>query len=142
MSSQACLPSEPLPSPPFSALPLSAGGPRGNAWGRFGPSDSLGMLNLLTPPVVAAAAREIETGERVSLDWPLNKPLHPSYKRSTFHHQVINRAAGEELRVVNDDVLTFNTQSSSQWDGFRHYGKFGLVAGYREGAGLGLKSRC
>jgi hypothetical protein len=23
---------------------------------------------------------------------------------------------------VNDDILTFNTQSSSQWDGFRHFG--------------------
>jgi hypothetical protein len=85
------------------------------------------MLNLLTPRVVAAAAQEeIQSGERVSLDWPLNKPLHPSYKRVAFHHEVVNRAKdGEDgLRVVNDDVLSFNTQSSSQWDGFRHYGKF------------------
>ncbi len=82
------------------------------------------MLNLLTPPVVAAAALEIHTGERVSLDWPLNKPFWPSYKRTAFYHQVINRAKGEGLRVVNDDVLAFNTQSSSHWDGFRHFGRF------------------
>jgi len=25
-------------------------------------------------------------------------------------------------RFVNDDIWTFNTQSSSQWDGFRHFG--------------------
>lgn len=25
-------------------------------------------------------------------------------------------------RIVNDDFLDINTQSSSQWDGFRHYG--------------------
>lgn len=25
-------------------------------------------------------------------------------------------------RIVNDDVWTFNTQSSSQWDGLRHFG--------------------
>lgn len=109
--------------PPFSSLPLLPSGPRGNAWGRFGSTDVLGMLNLLTPEVVAAAALDVKTGERISLDWPLNKPLHPSYKRPAFQHQVINRAKGEELRVVNDDFLAFNTQSSSQWDGFRHFGK-------------------
>lgn len=109
--------------PPFSALPLDPSGPPGNAWGRFGPSDRLGMLNLLTPAVVARAAEEIKTGVRVSLDWPLAKPKHPSHGRQAFKHEVINRGRGPELRVVNDDVLTFNTQSSTQWDGFRHFGK-------------------
>jgi hypothetical protein len=108
--------------PPFSSLPFQADGPRGNAWGRFGAEDNLGMLNLLTPTVVAQAAGEIKTGERVSLDWPLNKPLYPSYKRVAFRHEIINRGRGDELRVVNDDLLTFNTQCSSQWDGFRHFG--------------------
>jgi hypothetical protein len=108
--------------PPFSALPLQADGPRGNAWGRFGTMDSLGMLNLLTPKVVIQAAGEIKSGERVSLDWPLNKPMYPSYKRLAFRHEIINKSNGEALRVVNDDLLTFNTQCSSQWDGFRHFG--------------------
>lgn len=30
-------------------------------------------------------------------------------------------AEGHE-RTVNDDALDFNTQCSTQWDGFRHYG--------------------
>lgn len=25
---------------------------------------------------------------------------------------------------MNDDVITLNTQSSTQWDGFRHYGEY------------------
>ena len=25
--------------------------------------------------------------------------------------------------AMNDDVVTINTQSSTQWDGFRHYGR-------------------
>lgn len=25
-------------------------------------------------------------------------------------------------RIVNDDVITFNTQGSAQWDSFRHFG--------------------
>lgn len=118
-------PSKPVlssPHPPFSALPLKAAGPPGNAWGRYGDNDQLGTLNLLTPNVIATAAREIVSGVRISLDWPLNKPSYPSYGRDPFVHEI--RQRGGPDRVVNDDILTFNTQSSSQWDGFRHYGAF------------------
>ena len=45
--------------PPFTCLPLDPDGPPGNACGFFGRDDELGMLNLLTPEFVAAAAREI-----------------------------------------------------------------------------------
>ncbi|KAH8591738.1 hypothetical protein B0O99DRAFT_577969 [Bisporella sp. PMI_857] len=114
----------PIPPPHFSQLPLDPNGPPGNAWGRFGPDDTLGMLNLLTPATVAEAAKEIQTGIRVSLDWPLDKPSYPSYKRQGFEHKIINKKFEDrdELRYVNDDILHFNTQGSTQWDGFRHYG--------------------
>lgn len=78
---------------------------------------------MLTPSTVAAAARtEIRTGTRVSLDWPLSKPTYPSYGRDRLKHVI--RRRGPEGRVVNDDVLEFNTQVSSQWDGLRHYGEY------------------
>ena len=111
--------------PPFSALPLDKSGPAGNAWGLYGPDDALGTLNLLTPAVVAAAAAsEIKTGDRVSLDWSLNKPSQPSFDRQSFHWEFRSRKAADgDERSVNDDIVHFNTQSSSQWDGFRHYGK-------------------
>ncbi|KAI4116332.1 MAG: hypothetical protein LQ345_003229 [Seirophora villosa] len=109
------------PTIPFSSLPLEPVGPPYNAWGRYGSSDQLGTLNMLTPSTVAAAARtEIRTGTRVSLDWPLSKPTYPSYGRDRLKHVI--RRRGPEGRVVNDDVLEFNTQVSSQWDGLRHYG--------------------
>ena len=113
------------PRPSFSALPLDSDGPPGNAWGLYGASDSLGALNLLTDEVVAAAARgEVRTGARVSLDWSLNKPSHPSFGRPSFQHQRIPAKTPDgKPRQVNDDFLSFNTQCSSQWDGFRHYGK-------------------
>ena len=110
----------PNPFPPFTSLPLDPYGPRGNAWGLFGTNDELGMLNLLTPDVVAAAARDIKSGVRISLDWLLDKPLYPTYGRAPFQHKISRR--GESGRPVNDDIVSFNTQSSSQWDGFRHYG--------------------
>jgi len=108
----------PSPWPAFSSLPIDKDGPLGNAWGLWGPDNQLGMLNLLTADNVTSAAKEIKTGVRFSLDWPLNKPSYPSFGRSPCEHKLVNRGG----RASNDDVLHFNTQCSSQWDGFRHYG--------------------
>ncbi|OAA67963.1 hypothetical protein SPI_00158 [Niveomyces insectorum RCEF 264] len=110
--------------PPFASLPLDPTGPPGNAWGLYGKDDALGSLNMLTPAVVAAAAKqEIRTGERVSLDWVLTKPAHPSFGRPPFKWtRTVRTEADGRPRCVNDDHLDFNTQCSSQWDGFRHYG--------------------
>jgi hypothetical protein len=56
------------PYPEFSSLPIDKNGPRGNAWGLWGPNDQLGTLNHLTAERVRdAAAEEIKTGERASL---------------------------------------------------------------------------
>ncbi len=112
------------PRPPFSALPLDPHGPAGNAWGLYGKDDVLGALNTLTPAAVVSAASEIKTGERVSLDWHLNKPSYPSFDRAPFKRTIRSRkdAEGGES-TVNDDHLEFNTQCSTQWDGFRHYGE-------------------
>ena len=54
--------------PDLNSLPVDKKGPHGNAWGIWGPDDQLGSLNLLTPEIIALAAKEnIITGERVSL---------------------------------------------------------------------------
>lgn len=103
--------------PPFSSLPIDKSGPPGNAWGLYGAKDELGSLNLLTPQTVAAAAKEIRTGERVSLDWTLSNPSPPFFDREALHVNMYQRGS----RPVNDDVITMNTQCGTQWDGFRHY---------------------
>ena len=102
----------------FSALPLQKDGPPGNAWGLFGKDDELGMLNLLTAETTCQAVKEIIDGTRVSIDLPLNKFNVPAFGRQAFHQHIHHKAP----RTVNDDILTFNTQSSTQWDGFRHFG--------------------
>lgn len=104
--------------PTFDSLPLQKDGPHGNAWGRFGAGDELGMLNLLTPETTKEAAKEILEGVRISTDWPLDRISNPMFGRVRFGHVIKNKAP----RAVNDDSLSFNTQISSQWDGFRHYG--------------------
>jgi len=48
---------------------------------RYGKDDKLGFLNRLTPDVVLAAAKEIKTGKRISLDWALDAPQVPLFGR-------------------------------------------------------------
>lgn len=105
--------------PSFDSLPLRKDGPRGNTWGLFGDGDELGMLSRLTPENTIAAAKEIVHGVRVSTDWNLDQPKIPCFGRVPFEQKIHHKAP----RTVNDDILTFNTQSSSQWDGFRHFGR-------------------
>ncbi|EFQ86063.1 hypothetical protein PTT_18780 [Pyrenophora teres f. teres 0-1] len=125
------MPPSPPPRPPFSDLPLSPTGPPLNAWTLYGASDTLGSLNTLTPSVTQAAALEIRTGDRISLDWYLNLPSHPSFSRPPFSHKMTQKAHPDGTkRMVNDDHLDFNTQCSSQWDGLRHYGYQGKKVYY------------
>ncbi|KAK2624960.1 hypothetical protein QTJ16_005329 [Diplocarpon rosae] len=106
------------PTPLFSSLPLKKDGPRGNAWGLFGDKDELGMLNRLTAETTLAATKEIIYGVRIATDWSMAMPKVPCFGRQAFHQQIFHKAP----RTVNDDILTLNTQSSTQWDGFRHCG--------------------
>lgn len=109
------------PPIPFSSLPLSKDSShiRLNAWGLYGPDDEVGFLNRQTPATVAAGAAEIRTGVRVPLDAPLDFMAQtPLFGRQAFVKNVYLRSP----RSVFDDTWSFNTQSSSQWDGLRHFG--------------------
>jgi hypothetical protein len=78
---------------------------------RYGEDDQLGFLNRLTDDIVLEAAKEIRTGARVSLNLPLDALGDaPLFGRQAFRKDVYQKAP----RIVNDDVWTFNTQSSSQ----------------------------
>lgn len=107
-----------MPRPAFDTLPLRQGDPPFSAWGLYGLDDELGTLNLLTEKTTQAAAAEIKTGERFGLNLPLDFCLPPSHKRRPLEHTVLRK----DPRLVHDDELSFNTQVSTQWDGFRHYG--------------------
>jgi hypothetical protein len=78
---------------------------------RYGKDDQLGFLNRLTDDIVVEAAKEIKTGVRISLNLPLDALGDtPLFGRQPFHKNVYQKVP----RIVNDDVWTFNTQSSSQ----------------------------
>ena len=78
--------------------------------------DGCGRLNLLTPTRVKEAASEIKTGESAPLDLPSDVPAQPAFGRQVFKHEIKPLTEGKAY----DDVYYMNTQSGTQWDGFRH----------------------
>jgi Putative cyclase len=104
--------------PDFDELPINSDYPPHSAWGLFGDDDQIGTLNLLTPERVAAAARLVRRGEVFPLGWELEKPYPPLFNRAALRHTINRR----RKNVFDDLYDNFNTQSSSQWDGLRHYG--------------------
>ncbi|EXJ92128.1 hypothetical protein A1O3_00678 [Capronia epimyces CBS 606.96] len=97
-------------------LPKIVGAPDEAAW-VWGKDDNIGRLNLLTPTRVKAAAAEVRTGEMARLDLPLDVPLQPAFNRQRFEHRIIDIHDS----VAFDDIYHLNTQSGTQWDGFRHF---------------------
>ena len=103
--------------PSYDELPRRAGLPA--SWGVWAPdgSDVFGCLNLLTPERIVAAARLVQRGAVFALNWKMRLPDPPLFDRQPFTHEVTGGAGS----TSHDDVLHgWNTQSSSQWDGFRH----------------------
>ncbi len=103
--------------PDYSDLPRRAGLP--SSWGLWGAegTDVFGCLHLLTPERIVGAAQLIRRGVVFALNWDMGLPSPPLFDRKPFEHEV----TGGATSTSHDDVLHgWNTQSSSQWDGFRH----------------------
>ncbi|KIV95603.1 hypothetical protein PV10_03234 [Exophiala mesophila] len=109
-----------LAIPEYSQLPRVPNMPQGCTWGlwdRPGHFDELGTLNLLTPPTVLSAKDEIQHGISVAVNWSLNNCQTPHSNRKPPTHTIIPLPNW----VGHDDEIHMNTQSGSQWDGFRHW---------------------
>jgi hypothetical protein len=50
------------------------------------------------------------------LDLPTGIPATPAVSRLPFNHEIKTLERG----IAYDDIYTLNTQSGTQWDGFRH----------------------
>jgi hypothetical protein len=80
--------------------------------------EGLGRLIILTPEVVAYAASTcIKTGRRTTLGWDLTKLEIANFNRQPTQHHIVSLLNG----LAFDDVIVFNPQQSSQWDGLRHF---------------------
>ena len=65
---------------------------------------------------MSAASKEIKSGEIVPLNLPLQVPEVPAFGREVFRHEIKPLTPG----LAYDDKYAMNTQSGTQWDGFRH----------------------
>jgi kynurenine formamidase len=103
--------------PTFDELPVRKGLPAECSWGVFGDDDKLGCLNFLTPERVVEAAGLVKSGKVFRLDALLGFATPTLFGRAGAEHTIIALAP-----MANDDLVNFNTQESSQWDGFGHVG--------------------
>ena len=103
--------------PSYAELPVSPNAPSGSSWGVWGERDHFGCLNLLTPARAVRGAGCVRTGRVHCVSLELELPDPPLFGRPAFQHEIVQRPTG----MTADDMLHgWNTQSSSQWDGFRH----------------------
>jgi len=105
--------------PSYRDLPPAPRGGR-SAWGLFGPDDNLGLINLLTPERIAAAAGLVRRGRVFPLDLPLGS-VDPALARSrgTPRHTVLHEPGSAGFDDLYDN---FYPQCSSQWDSLGHVG--------------------
>jgi kynurenine formamidase len=57
-------------------------------WGRWGPDDQLGTLNLITPQAVVDAAGLVRSGRHVSMSLPINTKAGPDNSNPAIHHVI------------------------------------------------------
>lgn len=119
-------------TPDYDDLPLHEGLGLPYSWGILDPQ--VGSLSLISPTNVSVAAARVTQGEAIPLNISLGLIEPPMFGRASWKHTV--HAAD---RNTYEDVLdSYNPQSSSQWDGFRHVrareaGFFGGVTEFAEG---------
>ncbi|HET6856793.1 MAG TPA: cyclase family protein [Streptomyces sp.] len=107
---------------------------RVNNWGRWGTSDEIGTLNLITDEVVrTAAATTVRTGRRIPLALPLQQdgvqagmipgrvnPLHSMV-------QINQELFGPGTVATSDDTVTMGLQAATHWDALTHASHSGKI---------------
>jgi kynurenine formamidase len=105
--------------PSYDDLPPAPHGGR-TAWGMFGKDDQVGLVNLMTPERVVAAAALVRKGTVFPLNARVDAFEPPiAAARGVPRHRVLHA----EGSIVFDDVYdNFYPQGSSQWDSLGHIG--------------------
>jgi hypothetical protein len=111
-------------------------GERYSNWGRWGPEDEKGTLNLVTPEMVTAAAGLVTKGKTITLALPFDDAGPQTGARGRFNpiHLMIrdgaDAVAGTSIRDFyggvdqhfrgTDDLIIMPLQSGTQWDAMGH----------------------
>jgi kynurenine formamidase len=97
-------------------------------WGRWGPDDEIGTINLITDDVRRAAVGCVQTGAAFSLALPLDTVqgiqigVLPKRVNPVRTMTMINDALGEDPDGArsSDDVVFMALQAATHWDGLGH----------------------
>ncbi|HKP40321.1 cyclase family protein [Mycobacterium sp.] len=104
-------------------------------WGRWGPQDQIGTLNLVTPRHIRAAAAEVRSGKVFQLSIPVGKDGPQSGVGGRLNPvHLMSMQPGDwdphGLQVA-DDWIVMPLQSGTQWDALSHVAYDGkLYNGY------------
>ena len=100
-------------------------------WGRWGPDDQRGTVNLITPERRAAAGALITRGEVIDLGIAFDAEgphsggvrFNPIHRMTLLPSQDV-QAAG---LAIADDLVIMPLQCATQWDGLAHIGYDGAL---------------
>ncbi len=98
-----------------------------NNWGRWGPDDQRGTLNLLTADHVRDAAAQVRDGKRIDLAIPLSADgpqlgFVRGRTNPTRTMVAVHEPLGDDVEGVrfNDDAVQMGLQAATHWDALAH----------------------
>jgi kynurenine formamidase len=95
-------------------------------WGRWGPEDELGTLNLITPEKRLEAAACVRSGTVMSLALELRSDLPQPAGSGRLNPQHVMTETGSDAAASNgvsgysDDVLAMSVHAATHWDALSH----------------------
>jgi len=106
-----------------------------NNWGRWGPEDQIGTINLITPEVVRRGVACVRSGRTLSLAMPLSEAegiqmgVMPGRINPVRTMAQINTplAGDPDLFCTSDDLVVMGLQAATHWDGLGHVSYEGRI---------------
>jgi kynurenine formamidase len=100
-------------------------------WGRWGPDDQRGALNLITSERIASAARTVKDGRTVTMSLPLNTTLAVHNPVPADHHMTLLAqagSAGDPVHFLKDYVgADYHNDGHTHLDALCHVGYEGTL---------------
>ena len=112
-------------------------------WGRWGPDDQLGTLNLIDPAARRRAAESVRSGEAFSLALPLSEAegiqqgFVPGRINPKHRMVAVDDPLGPDPGWIrsSEDVVELATQCATHWDALAHSSYGGVIYnGYPAGS--------
>src|SRR5215510_6688554 len=100
-----------------------------STWGRWGETDQLGALNLMTPERVAAAASLVQDGVTITMSWPMQREATASNPEPAELRMMFEPSPGASGMVVAKDYVGvhYHGDTHTHLDALCHIGYEGLL---------------